>query len=47
VQAYLYVDDQPGLLAAGKLLLGWPQTIVALGLTWAAIRRVTQPPRDS
>jgi hypothetical protein len=41
VQAFLSGEDRPGLLAAGKLLLGWPLTIVALVLTLAYIRRVT------
>jgi len=41
VQAFLYGEDRPGLLAAGKLLLGWPLTIVAVVLTLAYIRRVT------
>jgi hypothetical protein len=40
VQAFLYGEDRPGLLAAGKLLLGWPLTIVALVLTLAYIRPV-------
>jgi hypothetical protein len=35
VQAFLYGEDRPGLLAIGKLLLGWPLTIVALVLTLA------------
>ena len=43
VQAFLYLDDQPALLAAGKLLLGWPLTIAAAVLTLAAIGRVTRP----
>ncbi len=41
VQAFLYGEDHPGLLAVGKLLLGWPLTIVALLLTLAYLRRVT------
>ena len=41
VQAHFYLADRPALLAAGKLLLGWPLTIVALGLTLAAIGRIT------
>jgi hypothetical protein len=40
VQAFLYGEDRPGLLAVGKLLLGWPLTIVALVLTLAYLRRV-------
>jgi hypothetical protein len=39
VQAFLYGEDQPGLLAVGKLVLGWPLTIVALLLTLAYLRR--------
>ena len=38
-QAYLYLDDQPTLLAAGKLALGWPLTALAVFLTFAAIAR--------
>ena len=41
-QAYLYLADQPALLAAGKLLLGWPLTVGAAGLTLAAIGRVNR-----
>ena len=41
-QAYLYIDDQPALLAAGKLVLGWPLTILAAVLTLAAIGRITR-----
>jgi hypothetical protein len=42
VQALLYVNDEPALLAVSKLLLGWPLTILAVGLTFAAIGRVTR-----
>ncbi len=42
VQAFLYREDLPGLLAAGKLLLGWPLTIAAVALTLAAVRRATR-----
>jgi hypothetical protein len=42
VQAFLYREDLPGLLAAGKLLLGWPLTLIAVVLTLAAVRRVTR-----
>jgi hypothetical protein len=45
VQAFLYREDLPGLLAAGKLLLGWPLTIAAVALTLAAVRRATHPRR--
>ena len=40
-QAVLYLADQPGLLAASKLLLGWPLTLLAVLLTLASIRRST------
>ena len=39
VQAVLYVMDRPGLLAASKLLMGWPLTIAAVALTVAYVRR--------
>ena len=39
VQALLYREDLPGLLAVGKLLLGWPLTVLAVLLTLAAVRR--------
>jgi len=39
-QAVLYREDLPGLLAVGKLLLGWPLTLLAVALTLAAVRRV-------
>jgi hypothetical protein len=42
VQAHLYLSDEPALLAVSKLLLGWPLTIVAVALTFAAIGRVTR-----
>jgi hypothetical protein len=41
VQAFLYREDLPGLLAVGKLLLGWPLTIAAVALTLGAVRRAT------
>ncbi len=41
VQAFLYGADRPGLLAAGKLLLGWPLTILAVVLTLAYVGRAT------
>jgi hypothetical protein len=47
VQAFLYREDLPGLLAAGKLLLGWPLTIAAVALTLAAVRRATRVARPS
>jgi hypothetical protein len=41
VQAFLYREDLPGLLAVGKLLLGWPLTLAAVASTLAAVRRAT------
>ena len=41
-QAYLYLDDQPTLLAVGKLALGWPLTVLAVVLTFVAIGRSTR-----
>jgi hypothetical protein len=46
VQAFLYGEDRPGLLAVGKILLGWPLTIVALVLTLAYLRRAIAGCRD-
>jgi hypothetical protein len=39
VQGALYLADRPGWLAATKIGLGWPLTLVALALTMAAVRR--------
>ena len=39
VQGTLYVMDRPGLLAAARLLMGWPLTIAAVALTVAGVRR--------
>ena len=39
VQAVLYAMDRPGLLAASKLLMGWPLTIGAVALTMAYVKR--------
>ncbi len=39
VQGTLYVMDRPGLLAAARLLMGWPLTIAAVALTIAFVRR--------
>ena len=44
VQAVLYVMDRPGLLAASKLLMGWPLTIAAVALTVAYVKRRREPP---
>lgn len=42
VQTVLYVMDRPGLLAATKLLMGWPLTIGAVALTIAYVKRVRE-----
>ena len=39
VQGVLYVMDRPGLLAAARLLMGWPLTIGAVALTVAYVKR--------
>ncbi|MEX2290189.1 MAG: DUF3159 domain-containing protein [Mycobacteriales bacterium] len=39
VQGSLYLMDRPGLLAAARLLMGWPLTIGAVALTVAYVRR--------
>ncbi len=39
VQGTLYVLDRPGLLAAARLLMGWPLTIAAVALTIALVKR--------
>ena len=41
VQAVFYQADEAGLLAASKLLLGWPLTLVALLVTLRYVRRAT------
>lgn len=41
IQALLYREDIPELLAVSKLVLGWPLTIAAAALTLAAVRRVS------
>ncbi len=45
VQGVLYLMDRPGLLAAARLLMGWPLTIAAVALTVAYVKRarVKQP----
>lgn len=43
VQGTLYVMDRPGLLAAARLLMGWPLTIAAVALTIAFVRRARAP----
>ena len=42
VQAVLYAMDRPGLLAASKLLMGWPLTIGAVALTVAYVKRTRE-----
>lgn len=39
VQGVLYVMDRPGLLAAARLLMGWPLTIAAVALTVSYVKR--------
>lgn len=39
VQGALYLANQPGWLAATKIALGWPLTLLAVALTTAAVRR--------
>lgn len=39
VQLAFYGADRPELLALGKLLLGWPLTVMVVGLTLAAVRK--------
>jgi hypothetical protein len=39
VQGVLYAMDRPGLLAAARLLMGWPLTIAAVALTMAYVKR--------
>ena len=39
VQGTLYVLDRPGLLAAARLLMGWPLTIAAVAVTIALVKR--------
>ena len=39
VVAELDVADRPGLLAAARLLMGWPLTIAAVALTVAYVKR--------
>jgi hypothetical protein len=36
--------DRPGLLAASKLLMGWPLTIAAVALTVAYVKRRRELP---
>lgn len=47
VQAGFYRADDAGLLAASKLILGWPLTLVAVALTLMYVRRATPLPNGS
>ena len=42
MQALFYLGDRPALFAAGKLLLGWPLTFLAVAVTLALVRRATR-----
>ena len=42
VQGVLYLMDRPGLLAAARLLMGWPLTIAAVALTVAYVKRARE-----
>lgn len=43
VQGALYLAGRPGWLAATKIALGWPLTLLALAATVAAVRRARPP----
>ena len=43
VQGTLYAMDRPGLLAAARLLMGWPLTILAVAATVAWVKRARRP----
>ena len=47
VQGVLYVMDRPGLLAAARLLMGWPLTIGAVALTVAYVKRARAKTSDA
>ena len=47
VQAGFYRADEAGLLAASKLILGWPLTLVAVALTLMYVRRAAQLTNES
>ena len=47
VQAGFYRAEEAGLLAASKLLLGWPLTLVAVALTLIYVRRATSLTKGS
>lgn len=42
VQGALYAADEPGLLAAAKIALGWPLTAASAVLTLAAVSRASR-----
>lgn len=44
VQGGLYLMDRPGLLAAARLLMGWPLTIAAVAGTIAWVKRGRREP---
>jgi hypothetical protein len=44
VQGALYAMDRPGLLAAARLLMGWPVTIAAVAVTIAWVKRGRRQP---
>jgi hypothetical protein len=44
VQGTLYAMDRPGLLAAARLLMGWPLTIAAVAATLAWVKRGRRAP---
>lgn len=44
VQGALYAMDRPGLLAAARLLMGWPLTIAAVAVTIAWVKRGRRHP---
>jgi hypothetical protein len=44
VQVLLYEADRPGAMAASKILMGWPLTILAVALTLAYIRSIERSP---
>jgi hypothetical protein len=46
VQGVLYAMDRPGLLAAARLLMGWPLTIAAVAVTVAYVKRARERPAE-
>jgi hypothetical protein len=47
VQGTLYLMDRPGLLAAARLLMGWPLTIAAVAVTIAYVKRARASSPDA